>query len=310
MLNDKTLSKERKSFWFYIEGQKKKIKWKNIGRILLLAIAGILIFEVFSSNDDAFYAKKKLIQKRRKLNHLNVTITPFKRNQEVKIAKAQSEPLSKKTYKKVYRIFSMRPQVITREQDLKSDIRNQPMGTYSYIGTLLTSIDTRMLGRPVRVRISKLPKRHSGPINIGSTLIGHFLYPGSGNFVFVEFKSVVLKNGKTFNISGYAQEVGVREAGVKGVYYNNYNSKALLSMGLHFSAAASRSMKELQMIHNSTETEVIPRSHLRNATLEGIAGVIDEEAHTFSQEVEKARAFVKVRSQKRLLVHIGLEKKP
>lgn len=177
-----------------------------------------------------------------------------------------------------------------------------PVGT-SFIGKLITAIDTRATNQFVKVLLPYGASfKNDRKIERNTVLIGTANYPGSGERVFINFVRGVLPNGKEFEIQAQALDPKDYTPGVLGEHHGNTMGRVTSVLALTGAAAFTDTLTEKEAL--SEAGMVTPKATWKNAGLQAASKVTEMEAQRHASRLGQEKDYVTLPSDSGVLISL------
>ncbi|MBF0363670.1 MAG: hypothetical protein HQK49_21810 [Oligoflexia bacterium] len=198
------------------------------------------------------------------------------------------------------------PIVIVRDETNDSTIEKLPVGS-SFIGKLLTPIDTRINNTLVKIELpfgAKNKRTGTTIIPKGTILFAQVQYLDDSDRVFLSINKGVTKDDVEFDLQAQGLSSDDFNPGVIGEYHSNLSSRLASNFGWSMSGAAAEVLQEKQVIGTTEGAVVLPKNTVENALLEGTKRTINNESGRAVEELNRKRAYVTVPAGKHLIVSL------
>lgn len=198
-------------------------------------------------------------------------------------------------------------QVIVRD-DLFEPDKTMPIGT-NLVGKLLTSIDTREPGQLYKVLLPYGGRNKSGAEVPKNTIVfGKISYPGKGDKVFLQIEKGVLPEGQEVQIQGQALSSADYSPGIVGDFHGKAGVRLATTLGLTMLGAASDVLVEKEALGSpgmfGQEGSITPKATMRNAALQGVSKVAQDESNRQAQELNQEPEYVTVDAGTDLIINL------
>ncbi|MBF0361162.1 MAG: hypothetical protein HQK49_09130 [Oligoflexia bacterium] len=329
-------------FFFKIDGKKKTLKFSslvNVSMGLLIIMIGSLLF---SNEGDQSLLDRSFVSvvdneknENVKLPIAAITATSTddvtnvkdsKRDNELteqtkkrstsskrkRMSHVQDNPSATKQDKESDPLIYNAPQVIARE-DGEDDGNKIPIGT-SFIGKLLTPIDTRVTNSLVRIILPFGSRNNQGPtIPKNTILFAQMQYFDDGEKVHLNIVKGVTSEGIEFEIKAQVLDIEDFSPGLNGNYHSNADKRLSASLGWNLVGAAGEIMQDREVLGgggsggvgvngNVNSAVVMPKSNLKNAILEGTKRSVDNESGKVFERLNSQKPYVTIESGREVLV--------
>ncbi|MBF0300002.1 MAG: hypothetical protein HQK51_14860 [Oligoflexia bacterium] len=217
-----------------------------------------------------------------------------------------SDEYAEEKSKKEPEINYSAPMVIVRDETNDSTIEKLPIGS-SFIGKLLTPIDTRINNPLVRIELpfgARNKRTGSTIIPKGTILFAQVQYLDDSDRVFLSIIKGVTRDDVEFDIQAQALSSDDFNPGVIGEYHSNLSSRLASNFGWSMSGAAAEVLQEKQVIATTDGAVVLPKSTVGNALLEGTKRTINNESGRAIEELNRKHAYVTVSAGKHLIINL------
>ncbi|MBF0299778.1 MAG: TrbI/VirB10 family protein [Oligoflexia bacterium] len=194
------------------------------------------------------------------------------------------------------------PIVIYRDDKNDPNAPKIPIGS-SFMGKLLTPIDTRIANTLVRIELPYGAK-NKGAIIIpkGTVLFAQVQYPDDSERVYLTISRGVTKDDTEFDIKAEALSSEDFNPGIVGEYHSNLPERLASNFGWSMSGAAAEVLQERQVIGTTDGAVVLPKSTVQNALLEGTKRTINNESGRAIEGLNRRKAYVTIPSGKHLII--------
>ena len=206
-----------------------------------------------------------------------------------------------KTHKKRKQtLLSPEKQIFHRDSDSTVDELREKT---KFIAKLLYEVDSRNTDEEVEVSVTyALMKGEKVLIPKDSLLVGKIIPKISKKRVEFQFHEVVFPNGKRFKIKAYALDSKDYRRGIIGKYHSEKAFKHASRVGFAMASGMSEVMIEREALGNSISNS--PRSTNRNALINGVKQVIDQESRELENDSQRTQDYIIVPAQKALIIKL------
>ena len=177
-----------------------------------------------------------------------------------------------------------------------------PIGT-SFVGKLLTGIDTRNPGALVRVLAPYGASfDHDRRIDRGSVVFGTASYTGSGDKVYLKFNRVLYPDGREFRIEAEALSSSDYTSGISGEENDGAGGKIGATLGLTMLSGITDTMVQKETLGQYAEPTA--KSTLTNGFYNGLSKASQEEAQRQAAKVQNVPDYVTIEAGLDLIVSL------
>jgi hypothetical protein len=182
------------------------------------------------------------------------------------------------------------PQIIERPGG--DPDRKLPIGS-SFIGRLISGIDTREANQMVRV---SLPYGgsfdHDRKIEKGSMIFGRASYPGDGEKAYIQFNRLLFPDGHEFKIQAEALSPRDYTPGLAGNEHDGAGDRIFATTGLTMLSGITDALTEKEEMGVLGATT--PKANLHNALMNGFAKSTESEAEREGDQIKNSKDFVTI----------------
>jgi hypothetical protein len=171
------------------------------------------------------------------------------------------------------------------------------------IGVLENPVDTRAPSL-VRVKIPRGGEAGGVTVSPGSTLIGQFSYPGSGDRVYFTFSRIGPPDGDFGKIAATALSSSDYTPGISGEVFTGTGIKVASSLGLTMFSGMTDTLTERESLGNIYgATEAKP--FMKNALLQGLSQASRDQASRTAASVAQAKEYVVIPEGQEMIIELS-----
>ncbi|MBF0298172.1 MAG: hypothetical protein HQK51_05595 [Oligoflexia bacterium] len=195
-------------------------------------------------------------------------------------------------------------QVVERNDDLSKSKKILPFGA-SFVGKLLTSIDTRRKNSIVKIILPYNVKRKGETfLQKNSILIGSAEYSTPDSKVYININKGIQPEGDEFDISAKVMSVSESDDGINGDYHSNKAEKFITLLGMNLIGASTEILQDREVYTSREGISVLPKAKVKNALLEGGKRTMDNEIQEIEDSYNKIEPFVTIDAGEYLIVNL------